>query len=93
MKKNQKWVLILYIAGQTPRCIEALHNLKMLCKDHFPGKYQIKVVDLLKHPQLAQDHQIVAIPTVIRQLPKPIKKAIGDLSDRERVIVGLEMRK
>ena len=91
--KKSKWVLILYIAGQTPRCVEALHNLKTLCKENFPGKYQIKVVDLLKHPQLAQDHQIVAIPTLIRQLPKPIKKAIGDLSDKERVIVGLEMRR
>lgn len=92
MKKNKKWVLILYIAGQTPRCIEALHNLKKICKDNSPEKYEIKIVDLLKHPQLAQDHQIVAIPTVIRKLPKPIKKAIGDLSDKERVIVGLEMR-
>lgn len=93
MKKNEKWILILYIAGQTPRCIEAIHNLKTICKDSFSGMYQIKIVDLLKHPQLAQDHQIVAIPTVIRQLPKPIKKAIGDLSDKERVIVGLEMRR
>ena len=93
MIKKDKWILILYIAGQTPRCIEALHNLKMICNDNFPGKYEIKIVDLLKHPQLAKDHQIVAIPTVIRQLPKPIKKAIGDLSDKERVIVGLEMRR
>ncbi len=93
MQKKAKWVLILYIAGQTPRCIKAMDNLKVICKDNFKGQYQVKIVDLLKHPHLAQDHQIVAIPTVIRQLPKPIKKAIGDLSDKERVIVGLEMRK
>jgi circadian clock protein KaiB len=92
VKKNNKWKLILYIAGQTPKCILAINNLKKICSENLEGKYHIEIIDLLQHPHLASTHQIIAIPTVIRQLPKPIKKVIGDLSDNERVILGLEMR-
>jgi circadian clock protein KaiB len=82
-------VLSLYIAGDTPKSRTALSNLKKICAEHLDGRYRIKVIDLLKNPKLARDHQILALPTLVRQLPVPIRKIIGDLSNTERVLVGL----
>ena len=84
--------LRLYVAGQTPKSIAAFANLKKICDEHLAGQYQIEVIDLLKEPQLASGDQIVAIPTLVRKLPAPIRKIIGDLSDTERVLVGLNLR-
>jgi circadian clock protein KaiB len=102
MKKNgalrsvqtapRTWELRLYVAGQTPKCQAAFVNLKRLCETHLAGTYRIEVVDLLKDPQLAQGDQILAIPTLVRKLPEPVKKIIGDLSNAERVLVGLDVR-
>ncbi len=86
------WNLRLYIAGQTPRSISAFANLKKLCEEHLPGRYNIEVVDLMKHPQLASGDQIVAIPTLVRKLPEPLRKIVGDLRDTERALVGLQLR-
>ena len=86
------WELRLYIAGQTARSIAALENLRRLCEEHLTGKYRIEVVDLLVHPKLAKGDQIVAIPTLVRKLPPPIRKVIGDLSNVERALVGLQLR-
>ena len=87
-----EWELRLYVAGQSPRSLAALANLKELCETHLAGKYRIEVIDLLVTPQLSRDDQIVAIPTLVRKLPSPIKKIIGDLSDTERTLVGLQLR-
>jgi circadian clock protein KaiB len=84
--------LRLYIAGQTPKSLTALSNLKRICDAHLRGKYQIEVIDLMKTPQLAQGDQILAIPTLVRNIPMPIRKIIGDLSNTERVLVGLDLR-
>jgi len=84
-------VLSLYIAGDTPKSRTALSNLKKICIEHLDGRYRIKVIDLLKNPKLARDHQILALPTLVRQLPEPIRKIIGDLSNTERVLVGLDI--
>jgi circadian clock protein KaiB len=89
---SEKWVLRLYTAGQTPKSLAALENLKRLCDEHLMGRYAIEVVDLLKNPRLAKDDQIVAIPTLVRQLPPPLRKIVGDLSDTERALVGLQLR-
>jgi len=89
---NHKWDLRLYVAGQTPKSVKAFANLKKLCEEHLPGEYQIEVIDLMEHPQLAAGDQILAIPTLVRKLPEPIKKIIGDLSNTERVLVGLDVR-
>ena len=86
------WQLRLYVAGQTPKSITAFANLKSLCENHMAGKYDIEVVDLLKNPALARGDQILAIPTLVRKLPEPIRKIIGDLSNTERVLVGLDLR-
>jgi circadian clock protein KaiB len=86
------WQLRLYVAGQTPKSITAFANLKRLCENHMSGKYHIEVVDLLKNPALAQGDQILAIPTLVRKLPQPIRKIIGDLSNTEKVLVGLDLR-
>lgn len=86
------WELRLYVAGQTPKSLTAFANLKKLCEEHLGGKYRIEVIDLLKNPQLARGDQILAIPTLVRKLPEPIKKIIGDLSNTERVLVGLDLR-
>ena len=86
------WNLRLYVAGQTPKSLTAFSNLKKLCEEHLPGRYQIEIVDLTKQPHLAQNDQIVALPTLVRKLPEPIKRVIGDLSNLERVMVGLELR-
>jgi circadian clock protein KaiB len=84
--------LRLYVAGQTPRSLAALSNLKRICAEHVDGKYQLEVIDLIKNPQLAQGDQILAIPTLVRNLPVPIRKIIGDLSNIDRVLVGLDLR-
>jgi circadian clock protein KaiB len=86
------WNLRLYVAGQTPKSLTAFANLKQLCEEHLSGRYQIEIIDLIKQPQLAQNDQIVALPTLVRKLPAPIKRVIGDLSNLERVMVGLDLR-
>ena len=90
-KEAQQWNLRLYVAGQTPKCVTAFANLKKLCEERLGGNYSIEVIDLLKKPQLASGDQILAIPTLVRRLPSPMKKIIGDLSDTERVLVGLDL--
>jgi circadian clock protein KaiB len=85
------WELRLYVAGQTPKSITAFANLKKLCEERLAGKYSIEVIDLMERPQLAQGDQIIAIPTLVRKLPEPIRKIIGDLSDKERTLVGLDL--
>ena len=84
--------LRLYVAGQTPRSVQAFANLTKICEEHLAGRYRIEVIDLLVHPQLAKGDQILAIPTLVRTLPEPIRKIIGDLSNKERVLVGLDLR-
>ena len=91
-KRSKQWELRLYVAGQTPKSLLAFANLKKLCEQHLAGEYRIEVVDLLEKPQLAKGDQIFAIPTLVRKLPTPIKKIIGDLSNTERVLVGLDIR-
>ncbi|MBU1711612.1 MAG: circadian clock KaiB family protein [Proteobacteria bacterium] len=91
--KDETWELKLYVAGQTLRSIEAFANLKLLCEEHLKGKYHIEVIDLIKNPQLAKGDQILAIPTLVRKLPEPIKKIIGNLSNSEQVLVGLNLKK
>ena len=86
------WDLRLYVAGHTPKSLTAFANLKKICEEHLAGKYCIEVIDLLKNPQLAKGDQIIAIPTLVRKLPEPLKKIIGDLADTERVLVGLDIR-
>ena len=86
------WDLRLYVAGQTPKSIQAFANLKRICEEHLAGQYRIEVVDLLRNPQLAKGDQILAIPTLVRKLPEPVRKIIGDLSNTERVLVGLDLR-
>jgi circadian clock protein KaiB len=87
-----EWELRLYVAGQTPRSLVALENLRKICEEHLAGKYHIEVVDLLVNPQLSRDDEILALPTLVRKLPPPLRKIIGDLSDTERVLVGLQLR-
>lgn len=87
-----KWDLRLYVAGPTPKSIMALRNLQRLCDEHLAGRYRIEVIDLMKNPQLAQGDQILAVPTLVRKLPEPIRKIIGDLSNTERVLIGLDLR-
>ena len=91
-RKPRVYKLRLYVAGQTPKSIRAFANLKVLCEKHLKGRYQIEVVDLLEHPQLARGDQIVAIPTLVRRLPQPVRKIIGDLADTVRVLVGLDVQ-
>lgn len=86
------WDLRLYVAGQTPRSLAAFANLKKICEEHLAGRYNIEVVDLVKHPQLAAGDQILAIPTLVRKLPQPLRKIVGDLRDTERALVGLQLR-
>jgi len=86
------WNLRLYVAGQTPRSMTAFKNLKEICEEYLKGKYYIEVIDLMENPTLARGDQILAIPTLVRQLPQPIRKIIGDLSDTERVLVGLDIK-
>ena len=86
------WDLRLYVAGKTPKSITAFANLKKLCEQHLAGRYRIEVVDLLENPQLAEGDQIVALPTLVRKLPEPLRKIVGDLSNTERALVGLQLR-
>ena len=92
MAKDQRWELRLYVAGQTPKSILALKNITRYCRENLEGKYSIEVIDLLVKPQLAEGDQIFAIPTLVRKIPEPIRKIIGDLSNEERVLVGLNIR-
>jgi circadian clock protein KaiB len=89
---KEKWALRLYVAGPTPQSVAAFRNLEQLCEDHLPGRYQIEVIDLLKQPQIAHGDQILALPTVVRKRPSPIRKVIGSLTDTERVLSGLDIR-
>ncbi len=89
---KQAWRLRLYVAGQSPNSLAAFANLKKICEEHLAGQYHIEVVDLFKKPKLAKGDQIVAIPTLVRELPPPLKKIIGDLANTERVLVGLDLR-
>jgi circadian clock protein KaiB len=91
-RRNARWILRLYVAGQTPRSLLAFANLKRLCENHLANRYSIEVIDLVKQPQLAQGDQIVAVPTLVRKLPVPVKRLIGDLSDLERVMVGMDLK-
>ncbi len=89
---NETWELRLYIAGESAKSTAAVENLRKMCDEHLPGRYSIELVDLLKHPQLAKGDQIVAIPTLVRKLPNPVRKIIGDLSNTEKALVGLQLR-
>ena len=90
--RSKLWQLRLYVMDQTPKAKAAFVNLKQICETHLKGRYRIRVIDLLKHPQLARGDQILAIPTVVRRLPSPVRIIIGNLSDTDRVIVGLDLR-
>jgi len=93
MKRNQqKYELRLYVAGKTPKSIMALKNLRDYCEEHLEGQYSIEVIDLLQNPQLAEGDQILAVPTLVRKVPEPVRKIIGDLSNKEKVLVGLDIR-
>ena len=89
---GEKWNLRLYTAGQSPKSLAALDNLKRMCEQHLADRYTIEVVDLLKNPRLAKDDQIVAIPTLVRKLPEPLRRIVGDLSDTERALVGMQLK-
>jgi circadian clock protein KaiB len=89
---QQMWDLRLYVTDRSPKCLRAIENLQRVCEEHLAGRYQIKVVDLLENPRLAAEDQILAVPTVVRRLPQPIRKLVGDLSDTERLLVGLQLR-
>lgn len=86
------WELRLYVAGKSPKSLAAFANLKKLCEEHLPGRYTIEVIDLVEQPQLAAGDQIVAIPTLVRKLPEPLRRIVGDLSNTERALVGLQLR-
>lgn len=89
---EERWNLRLYVAGQTPRSVTAFNNLKDICEEYLKGQYHIEVVDLMENPTLARGDQILAVPTLVRKLPQPIRKIIGDLSNTERVLVGLDIQ-
>ena len=91
-KEGDKWVLRLYVAGQTPKCVTAFANLKKICAEYLQDRYEIQIIDLMENPQLARGDQIVAVPTLVRNLPEPVRKIIGDLSNTEKVLVGLDLR-
>ena len=91
-RATQRYVLRLYVTGMTPRSLEALRTIKELCEEHLQGRYDLEVVDIYQHPRLAKDEQIVAVPTLVKQLPAPLRRLIGNLSDRERVLFGLDLR-
>ena len=91
-EEKDRWILRLYVAGQTTKSITAFRNLKEICETELKGKYTIEVIDLLENPQLSREHQILATPTLVRKLPVPVRKIIGDLSDTERVLVGLDIK-
>jgi circadian clock protein KaiB len=86
------WELRLYVTGRSPKCVRAIENLQLACEQHLAGQYHIEIVDLLENPRLAADDQILAVPTLVRKLPPPIRKIVGDLSDTDRLLVGLQLR-
>lgn len=90
--EEQQWQLRLYVAGRTPKCITAFENLKRFCEENMAGRYEIEVIDLLENPRLAKDDQIIAIPTLVRKVPEPLRKIIGDLSNTERMLVGFDLK-
>jgi circadian clock protein KaiB len=90
--RSGRWDLRLYIAGQTPKCVTAFNNLKLICKEQLEGNYEIKVIDLIKKPQIAREEQIFAVPTLVRKSPLPVRNIIGDLSNTESVLVGLGLK-
>jgi len=90
---DEEYNLRLYVAGQTAKSLQAFGNLKKICEEHLQGRYRIEVIDLLENPQLAKGDQILAIPTLVRKLPEPLRKIIGDLSDTDRVLIGLDLRR
>ena len=92
-RPEPEWKLRLYVAGQTPKSLTAFANLRRICEEHLAGRYQIEVIDLMKHPELAQTDQILALPTLVRKLPEPIKRIVGDLSNSERVVLGMNLEK
>ena len=92
MKQQKEWQLRLYIAGKTPKSVKALENIKKYAEEYLKGKYSIEIIDLLKNPQLAEGDQILAVPTLVRKVPVPIRKIIGDLSNEEKVLVGLDIK-
>lgn len=89
---SEIWELRLYVAGQTPKSVKAVENLKRMCEEHIPGRFTITVIDLIENPRLAREDEIVAIPTLVRKLPSPIRRVIGDLSNSEKTLVGLQLR-
>ena len=89
--RSEKWILRLYVAGQTYKSVTAFNNLKLICEEKLKGKYHIEVIDLLKNPKLARHDQILAVPTLVRKLPVPVRNIIGDLSNKERTLVGLDL--
>jgi circadian clock protein KaiB len=89
---DDEWNLCLYVTGQSPKCLRAIDNLRRACEEHLAGHYHIEVVDLLENPRLAAEDQILAVPTVVRKFPAPIRKLVGDLSDNDRLLVGLQLR-
>jgi circadian clock protein KaiB len=91
-ERNSTWILRLYVAGKTPKAITAFKNLKNICENELKGRYSIEVIDLIKNPQLSRDDQIFAIPTLVRKLPVPVRRIIGDLSNTERVLIGLDLK-
>ncbi len=86
----KKWMLRLYVAGQTPRSLAALQNLQIICEEHLPGRWRAEVVDVLLHPEIARDHQILVLPTLVRLAPQPVRRVVGDLSNTERVLAGMQ---
>ena len=91
--ESDRYVLRLYVAGQTPKSVHAIANIKKICEENLKGRYELEVIDLYQQPQLAQGEQIIALPTLIRKLPPPLRRIIGDMSNTERVLVGLDLRK
>jgi circadian clock protein KaiB len=92
MTDGEIWTLRLYVAGQSAKCVAAVRNLNAFCAEHLAGRYRIEIVDLLENPRLARDDQILAIPTLVRKLPEPLRRIVGDLSNTERILVGLDLR-
>jgi circadian clock protein KaiB len=92
VRKSKKYELRLYIAGNTPKSVMALKNLKLYCEEHLKDQYDIEVIDLLKNPRLAEGDQILAVPTLVKKVPEPVRRIIGDLSNKEKVLVGLDIR-
>ena len=92
LPKDDRWILRLYVAGEAAKSLTAFSNLKKICEQHLPNRHSIEVVDLAKHPEMAQNDQIVALPTLVRKLPEPIRRVIGDLSNLDRVLVGMDLK-